>query len=94
MIYSLIWEIKKYFLDLLEDILTIYFFFTRKNSKKTFKEVINKKKDRIFIFGSGGSINNLNKRDIKLIKEHNTLSFNWFIYQNILDIDFMLLEKA
>ena len=73
-----------------------FFFLQEKAKKKNFKEIINEKKksDIIFIFGSGGSINNLNKKDIKLIKEHNTLSFNWFIYQNILDIDFHVIRES
>lgn len=50
--------------------------------------------DTLFIFGSGYSVNDLTKDEISKINGHDTISFNWFLYQNILPIKFHLVREV
>ena len=61
-----------------------------------FKSIIKSKKksDTVFIFGSGWSINNIKKDEWLKICNHNTISFNWFIYQSFIEIDFHLIRET
>tara|TARA_B100000242_G_scaffold292897_2_gene269462 strand:+ start:258 stop:1112 length:855 start_codon:yes stop_codon:yes gene_type:complete len=70
------------------------FDWTRYYKKVEFNEAINNKKksDTIFIFGSGWSVNNINKSQWDKMSNHNTLSFNWFIYQSFIRIDYHLVR--
>ena len=53
---------------------------------------IKKKSNTIFIFGSGWSINEITRKNWSQMSKHNTLSFNWFIYQSFINIDFHLIR--
>ena len=58
------------------------------------QEIVRRKKsDTLFIFGSGYSINDLTPKEIERIEKEDTLSFNWFIYQNLLRMDFHLIRE-
>ena len=52
-----------------------------------------KRSDTIFILGSGYSINELTSSEIKRMEQHDTFSFNWFVYQNFIRIDFHLIRE-
>jgi len=70
----------------------------RKTSGQTlaFNEALasRKKSDTIFIFGSGYSVNDMSNEEWGSIREHNTLSFNWFIYQDFVPIDYHLVRET
>ena len=55
---------------------------------------LKKKSDTVFIFGSGWSINNIKKDEWNNFNNHNTISFNWFIYQSFIEIDFHLIRET
>lgn len=60
----------------------------------TSEEVFNRKRsDSLFIFGSGYSINDLTAAEIEIFSQHDTLSFNWFIYQDFIRIDYHLIRE-
>ena len=57
-------------------------------------KVLEKKiSDTLFIFGSGYSLNSISSHEFSLMEKCDTLSFNWFICQNFLDIDFHLIRE-
>ena len=51
-----------------------------------------RKKDTVFIFGSGYSLNALSEKEWKFFEAHETLGFNWFVYQNWIRSDFHLIR--
>lgn len=53
-----------------------------------------KKSSKIFIFGSGYSINAITEPEWHEIQAHNTMSFNWFIYQKFVDIDYHVIRET
>ncbi len=52
-----------------------------------------RKSDTLFIFGSGYSLNDLTPAEISHLEQHDTLGFNWFIYQNAVRVDFQLVRE-
>jgi len=52
-----------------------------------------KSSDTLFVFGSGYSINDLTDEELEHFEAHNTLSFNWFLHQDKLRIDFHLIKE-
>ncbi|WP_218048969.1 motility associated factor glycosyltransferase family protein, partial [Curvivirga aplysinae] len=52
-----------------------------------------KRSDTIFIFGSGGSISDINAGEWAEISKHNTLSFNNFFVQKLIDIDYHIVRE-
>lgn len=52
-----------------------------------------KRSDTIYIFGSGRSILDLSPSELLSFQKGNTLSFNWFVHQSLLDIDFHLMRR-
>lgn len=48
---------------------------------------------KVFIFGSGYSINEITDRQWKHIEQNDTVSFNWFIRQDFIPIDFHLIRE-
>ena len=52
-----------------------------------------KKSDTIFIFGSGASIEDISEEDWDIIKKNNTMSFNYFVVQKFIDIDFHIIRE-
>jgi hypothetical protein len=49
--------------------------------------------DTIFIFGSGYSINEITEPEWHHFEQHDTLSFNWFPYQNHVRADYHLIRE-
>lgn len=52
-----------------------------------------KDSDTLIVFGCGYSINGLTEKDIEVFKKYDTLSFNYFFYQNLIDIKFHLMRE-
>lgn len=52
-----------------------------------------KKSEALFIFGSGYSIRDLTPVEIEKMEQQDTLSFNWFIYQEFLRMDYHLIRE-
>ena len=50
-----------------------------------------KKSDKLYIFGSGWSLNNISKEEWRRISEHDTMGFNAFIRQNWIPLTFHLV---
>ena len=48
--------------------------------------------ERVFIFGSGWSINDLTDDDVALMSQHDTLGFNWFVHQRVIRMDYHLIR--
>ena len=60
-----------------------------------FNELNNKKKsDKLFIFGSGTSINEINENEWKFIKDYDTCGFNGTFHLNKVNIDFHILRAG
>ena len=55
---------------------------------------LKKKSDTIFIFGSGYSILDIDDSEWEAIGQHNTMSFNWFIYQDYVPIDYHVVRET
>jgi hypothetical protein len=53
-----------------------------------------KKSDTVFVFGSGFSINQIDTGAWARISAHDTISFNWFIYQDFCDIDYHVIRET
>ena len=51
-----------------------------------------RRSDTVFIFGSGASINDLTEADCRHFERHDTLGFNWFVYQRIVRCDYHLIR--
>jgi len=49
--------------------------------------------DTLFILGSGASICDIPVEDWEFMKQHNTMSFNYFIVQKYVDIDFHIIRE-
>ena len=67
---------------------------------KNYYQVVNnrnllssKKSDTIFIFGSGYSINDISEKEFRYFTTKDTLSFNWFVYQNFLPVKYHLIRE-
>ena len=56
------------------------------------KLLASRKKDTVFIFGSGYSLNTISEKEWKFFEAHDTVGFNWFIYQNWIRSDFHLIR--
>ena len=52
-----------------------------------------KKSDTVFIFGSGYSINDISYDEWRNFEKHDTISFNWFLYQNFVRIDYHIVKE-
>ncbi|MFH1070337.1 MAG: hypothetical protein V1794_12030 [Candidatus Glassbacteria bacterium] len=52
-----------------------------------------KKSDTVFIFGSGYSINSISPSEWEHFARFDTLSFNWFVWQSFVRIDFHLVRE-
>lgn len=76
--------------------------FDSKNMKKYYKnynkDIYNtlsqrrKKSDTVFILGSGASVKDISSSQWNKISEHDTIAFNWFVYQNFLPIDYYIIK--
>lgn len=53
-----------------------------------------RKSDTVFIFGSGSSINDISAWEWKHFESCDTLSFNWFVHQNFIRIDYHLIREV
>jgi hypothetical protein len=51
-----------------------------------------RRSDTVFVFGSGGSLNELDPADWSGIAEHDTLGFNWFVHQRFVRCDYHLIR--
>lgn len=51
-----------------------------------------KKSDRVFVFGSGYSLNDIPESQWEHIARHDTVGFNAFVYQKWIDVDFHLIR--
>jgi hypothetical protein len=49
--------------------------------------------DRVFIFGSSASLNDINHDEWQRIAEHDTFGFNWFVRENFVRCDFHLIRQ-
>ena len=57
------------------------------------KELIaSRKKDTVFIFGSGYSLNTISEKEWKFFESYDTVGFSWFVYQNWIRSDFHLIR--
>ena len=52
-----------------------------------------RKSNTLFIFGSGYSINNISSDEWRHFEQHDTLSFNFFMYQDKVRIDYHLIRE-
>ena len=52
-----------------------------------------KTSDTIFIFGSGYSLNDITDLEFKYFEKHDTLSFNWFVYQKFIKVKFQMIRE-
>ena len=50
--------------------------------------------DTLFIFGSGYSINDLTPEECRHFETHDTLSFNWFVHQQIVRVDYHMVREV
>ena len=53
-----------------------------------------KSSDKIFIFGSGYSLNNISKGEYKYINNYDSLSFNQFYKQDFIDLTYYLAREV
>lgn len=66
----------------------------KKYSLLSFEKIkAEKKSDKIFIFGSGYSINDISENEWEFFKKHNTLAFNWFPKKETIPMDFHLVGE-
>lgn len=52
-----------------------------------------RRSDRVFVFGSGASLNDITPQEWEHIAEHNTFGFSMFVYQNFVRTDYHLLRE-
>jgi hypothetical protein len=52
-----------------------------------------RKRDTVFIFGSGGSLNEITPDEWQQIAEGDTLGFNWFVHQRFVRCDYHLVRE-
>jgi len=57
------------------------------------KLIQSKKSDTVYIFGSGYSINNITTEEWRQFEKHDTISFNWFLYQKFVRIDYHIIKE-
>jgi hypothetical protein len=48
--------------------------------------------DKLFVFGSGSSLNELTDEEVAEIERHQTLGFNWFVRQEFVRCDYHLIR--
>lgn len=67
-----------------------------KLSETTAREALDlkRKSDTIFVFGSGYSVLDISEAEWDFISQHNTLSFNWFIYQQFVPVDYHVVRET
>lgn len=53
-----------------------------------------KRSDTVFVFGSGASLRDITPAEWERIGEHNTFSFNFFMYQDFVRADYHLVREA
>lgn len=53
-----------------------------------------RKSERVYIFGSGYSLNALTEEEWREIERFDTMSFNWFAYQKFLRIDYHVIRET
>jgi hypothetical protein len=52
-----------------------------------------RKSDTVFIFGSGGSLNEMSRDEWQQIEAFDTLGFNWFVHQQFVRLDFHVVRE-
>ena len=52
-----------------------------------------RKSDTVFIFGSGYSLHDISGREWERISGHDTLAFNWFVYQDWIRVDYHVFKE-
>lgn len=52
-----------------------------------------KKSDTVFIFGSGRSINDVTTEEWTGFRDHDVITFNWFIHQDHIPVDYHLVRE-
>ncbi len=52
-----------------------------------------RRSDTVFIFGSGYSLHDISISEWRQIEKYDTMSFNWFIRQNFVRVDFHLIRE-
>ena len=53
-----------------------------------------RKSDTVFIFGSGGSLNEIADAEWRAIESHDTFGFNWFVHQQFVRSDFHVVREV
>lgn len=53
-----------------------------------------RKTDTLFIFGSGFSVNSISEDEWRSFEQCDTLSFGWFVHQNLVRIDYHLIREV
>ena len=53
-----------------------------------------RKSDTVFIFGSGGSLNEMSPAEWRAIEQHDTFGFNWFVHQQFVRSDFHVVREV
>jgi len=78
-----------------------FFFLKPKLKKEKYYHLINKKElhrlkksDTVVIFGSGYSINEITKEEIKKLEKFDTLTFNYFFKCNKVRIDYHIIREV
>jgi hypothetical protein len=51
-----------------------------------------RRSDTVFVFGSGGSLNEIPYLDWRHFERHDTLGFNWFVHQRFVRCDYHLIR--
>ncbi|HUQ86847.1 MAG TPA: hypothetical protein VM096_04755 [Vicinamibacterales bacterium] len=52
-----------------------------------------RRSDTVFIFGSGGSLNDISASEWRAIEAHDTFGFNWFVHQQFVRSDFHVVRE-
>ncbi len=52
-----------------------------------------RRSDKLFIFGSGYSINDLTPAECRRFEQYDTLGFNWFVRQRIVRVDYQVVRE-
>ena len=53
-----------------------------------------RRSDMVFVFGSGHSINDISADGWAYFERHDTLSFNWFVHQDRVHVDYHLVREV
>lgn len=72
----------------------LFIFVLLLRSKHFRTQIVNRKSNRLFIFGSSYSINSISAKEWEMIRQSgDTMSFNMFYYNESIDIDYYVLRE-